>query len=744
MSNLERFEQFGPAWNRHPVMVFAGQSDTRVHTGEDYETRTLASIFTAEPTDKPKGGGAAFIPSSYNDYDGREHKAQRERGSFVTLTGDIDSGNHTLDRIETLVRAFAGGGAWLIYSSAHARPGDLRWRIILPLNEPVAFAAWHDAQNALFNFLEAAGIIVDRALDRAAQPVYLPNVPHHHVKSDTALRNQNGDPLFYQRRSTGSSSPGLEFEGGALGAGMAAIARRRAEDDRERARIRLDAEKRRTTRATHDDTGLIDGFNTATPVRLLLEQYGYQQSPRDSDDYRSPHQTGDTYATRVFDDHWVSLSSSDAGAGLGMTCASGCYGDAYDLFVHFEHQGDHRSAFRQIGKERRDARPAPADRANWPPDATVILDEDGDPLPLAKSETALPLIWYAENQPFLSGNWLIKNVLPAEAFCTIIGHPGCGKSFLALDLALHIAAGMKWQDRKVIRGLVLYIAAEGQRGQQNRVEAWKRYYEAQDVAFAMIPVAINLGARSEDLGKLYEVIEAACFIAGTPLVALVVDTLNRTFGGGDENGTDMSEYVANIGKVQETFRCTVIVVHHIPKNSETVSERGHGSLRGAIETSLVISADAESGIRTMLCKKQKDAEDGWKMLFKLNVIELGEDEDGDPVTSCVVVPVLPENAPQQIQAGPRLTATQRQALNELAATIEAKPVGIPSDFPPDMRGRMRGGRAGSRKEWQARWRAIAAGDKSAETAAATFRRAVTDLQNAGLVGAWNDFVWLVS
>ncbi|MFE8106929.1 AAA family ATPase [Sphingomonas melonis] len=368
-----------------------------------------------------------------------------------------------------------------------------------------------------------------------------------------------------------------------------------------------------------------------------------------------------------------------------------------------------------------------------------ILNKDN----AAPAPAPLPLIWFDENKPLLSGNWLIKNVLPAEAFCTIIGHPGCGKSFFALDLACHIAAGLKWQDRKVKQGLVLYIAAEGQRGQQNRVEAWKRHYEAQGLAFAMIPVAINLGARTEDLPKLFETIQAACAIAGVPLAALVIDTLNRTFGGGDENGTDMSEYVANIGKVQTTFGCTAIVVHHIPKNSETVSERGHGSLRGAIETSLVVSSDAESGLRTVLCKKQKDAEDGWKLNFKLKVIELGEDEDGDPVTSCVVVPADAAEASKPAAKGPRLNATQRQALNELQATLQAHRVGLPDDFPIERRGNMASGLVTSRKVFKDRWKAIAAGDKTDAVADATFRRVVTDLQNLGLVGAWNDFIWAV-
>jgi phage/plasmid primase-like uncharacterized protein len=139
---------------------------------------------------------------------------------------------------------------------------------------------------------------------------------------------------------------------------------------------------------------------------------------------------------------------------------------------------------------------------------------------LGAQETPLPLVWYQDITPVINGNWIVKNVIPAEAFATIIGHPGCGKSFGALDLGLHVAAGMPWQGRKVKQGLVIYLAAEGQRGQQNRVEAWRRHYGVEHLHFAMIPVAINLRDREADVPKLMETIHAAVARAGVPLALL--------------------------------------------------------------------------------------------------------------------------------------------------------------------------------------------------------------------------------
>lgn len=71
-----------------------------------------------------------------------------------------------------------------------------------------------------------------------------------------------------------------------------------------------------------------------------------------SSDWRSPYQSSGSYATRCYGDFWISLSGSDAGAELGAATASGHrYGDAFDLFVHFEHGGNFTNAIRTYAQE---------------------------------------------------------------------------------------------------------------------------------------------------------------------------------------------------------------------------------------------------------------------------------------------------------------------------------------------------------------------------------------------------------
>ena len=88
----------------------------------------------------------------------------------------------------------------------------------------------------------------------------------------------------------------------------------------------------------------LDAYNSAHTVAELLERYGYTQNGP-SVDWRSPFQSSGSYATRDFGDYWISLSESDDAQGIGTKTVNGHrYGDAFALFVHFEHGGNFKRA----------------------------------------------------------------------------------------------------------------------------------------------------------------------------------------------------------------------------------------------------------------------------------------------------------------------------------------------------------------------------------------------------------------
>lgn len=471
-------EDTAPAWTKYRVPVFRGLYDSKIETGEDYETRPLASFFDMPPWNKAKAAGPAFVPSLYHDYDAREHASQRQNGSFVTLTGDIDKGDHPLDAVVAVVAEFCGDAARLIYSSPHARPGDRRWRIIAPLAEPQPFDVWYDAQLAFFAFMEARGFAMDYALSRAAQPVFLPNVPLEHAKSGTPLRGEDGKPLYYITETTGTDAPGLAIGAGPVADGIAAIRQRRAEDDRLREKVRREAEARRAAKPRGDGASLMEDFNASNSVETMLEICGYEQSPRHPEDWRSQHQTGETYATRIIGSKWVSLSASDAAAGVGEKCAAGCFGDAYDLYVHYKHGGDHKAAYRALGQERRDAnvinfpQPEPPEWMNEAPaydeppewasgdntipsiDVEVLKPEEDAPLP----GIASPGDWSGSKPPerrFVVPGWIVRG-----AAGLLSGQEGVGKSLIAQQMSTCAAMGLPFLGLEIEQCNTIYITCE--------------------------------------------------------------------------------------------------------------------------------------------------------------------------------------------------------------------------------------------------------------------------------------------
>ncbi len=247
---------------------------------------------------------------------------------------------------------------------------------------------------------------------------------------------------------------------------------------------------------------------------------------------------------------------------------------------------------------------------------------------------ALPLEHFADLKASLSNAWLVRDWIVLEGLAAIYGSPGAGKSFLALDVALRIAAGWPVDGRSVKQSPVIYVVAEGQRGQRNRAVAFRDHHGIEgELPFAMIPCAVNLLDPNADLPRLIEAIEGAVARLGGHPGLIVLDTLAATFGGGDENGPAMSAYVNNMAKLRDHFGATILVVHHRPKDQLNDTLRGHGSLMGGLDTIIRVDGDA---MRLATTTKQKDGEAGQCIAFGLHGVTLGHDEEGHPVESAVV------------------------------------------------------------------------------------------------------------
>src|SRR5262249_52564081 len=226
------------------------------------------------------------------------------------------------------------------------------------------------------------------------------------------------------------------------------------------------------------------------------------------------------------------------------------------------------------------------------------------------------------------------DILPRIGLATVWGPPKCGKSFWIFDLAMHVALGWPYRGRKVQQGPVVYVTLEGGKGFTRRIEAFRRRFlgnRRDPVPFYLIRGTLDL---FKDHRELIAAIKAQMG-EHTP-VMVTIDTLNRSLGGAERSAEEMGKYVKAAHSLREAFECVVPIVHHC--GIDATRPRGHTSLAGAIDAQISVKRD-ELGNIIVKVELMKDGEEGTELASKLEVVEVGIDDEGNTLTSCVIVPI---------------------------------------------------------------------------------------------------------
>ena len=180
-------------------------------------------------------------------------------------------------------------------------------------------------------------------------------------------------------------------------------------------------------------------------------------------------------------------------------------------------------------------------------------------------------------------NWLIENVLQKETVVALFGAPKAGKSFVAVDMSSAIATGQEWHGQYVSQHPVVYLAGEGVMNISKRFLA---YGGVHDRDVNNMPLLMSSrGARlldDKDHSLLKDTIYEAEDNYGD-IGLIVVDTLARNFGGGNENSTeDMNAFIERIDDLKDTFKSTILIVHHTGHGLQTRT-RGSSVLPAAVD-----------------------------------------------------------------------------------------------------------------------------------------------------------------
>jgi KaiC/GvpD/RAD55 family RecA-like ATPase len=292
-----------------------------------------------------------------------------------------------------------------------------------------------------------------------------------------------------------------------------------------------------------------------------------------------------------------------------------------------------------------------------------------DPLSLSQQteKPRLALVWFASIDGVIALEFLVHDLLLASSLFVIYGESNSGKTFFILDLALAIAAGSTWRDRRVRKGLVIYIASEGASSVRNRVAAFRKVRSeiAAGLPFAIIPEAVNL-MDEVAANKLIATIRDAETESGEKVALVIFDTLARSLIGGDENSSqDMGIAVSMADRIRNETGSAVCFIHHSGKDASK-GARGSNALRCAVDTEILV--EGLNGPRTATVVKQRDLPSGQVYTFELEPVVIGESED-DPITSCVVRTSNASPTPQRKQPTGKNIAPAWEVLQKVEGEV---------------------------------------------------------------------------
>ncbi len=361
-----------------------------------------------------------------------------------------------------------------------------------------------------------------------------------------------------------------------------------------------------------------------------------------------------------------------------------------------------------------------AKQAGWKPETRQTITKH---VLLQKPSALIP---WSDLSKLQRRKYLIKHWLDEGALSVVYGASNSGKTFFALDIACHISLGWKWCEHNTKGGSVIYIAGEGAGGISERLESFRLHHNIGNYGeLYILRSALILSGEDADIDDFIDLLED---IPNKKLI--IVDTLARNMGAGDENSTkDMNEFVRQCDKLREATRAHVMIIHHTGKD-EGRGARGSSALKAAIDTEIAITQD--NGLIKSEIIKQRDGETGAYKHFTLTAYEVAKDEDGEPVFSCVLSETHVEEKKE------RLKGQAKQAYEVLCnLMLDAGVDSIPKAGMTqkkvvridDFKGHFL--KAG-----------ISSADKEADRIKA-FGRQKDALKNNGYIAEWDGYVWLL-
>ena len=412
--------------------------------------------------------------------------------------------------------------------------------------------------------------------------------------------------------------------------------------------------------------------------------------------------------------------------------------NAFDTFTLVNHGGDKAAALKDAGDNFLTFGDVSFNEA-------AKLARDGQKIaPLVDAPKIAPVFKLVSANELMSRSikhdWQIKGLFEHGNIGQIFGATGSGKSFVVLDMSYCIAAGLDYCGKPTKRGNVVYICGEGFDGLNRRLQALKGKYKA-DIG-ENIFISEKPGAFI-DIDVTIAVADAIKSIGDVSLV--IIDTLHRNMGGGNENSADdFGVVLRNIDTFLKPLGVTVMLIHH-SGHGETERSRGSSSIRAAMDFEYKTTLTADT--LTLTNTKMKDAGTPPPMAFDFVQVELGTDDDGEAITSAY----LDSKEGGAVQSGTksRLNARDDAILTSLNDAITSHGIEPSADIKAKF-----GGFDSLVGKYQkivhiGHWRKLAykvitiddGGSDPAQALRKSFKRTREKLQDAGYIVVAGNYAW---
>ncbi|UGY25374.1 AAA family ATPase [Bradyrhizobium septentrionale] len=366
----------------------------------------------------------------------------------------------------------------------------------------------------------------------------------------------------------------------------------------------------------------------------------------------------------------------------------------------------------------------------------VLPDQNA---PTAVAVQPLVMTLFDDAAQATNKRWIMKGLIARGETSSLIGPPGCGKSALEADLAVHCARQADFLGHRAKEKCgVLVLALERGDLYERRFAAYRQRDQVTGLPIAIVKTVVDL-LNPSCVDVIAVTLCDATRRLGHEVGLLIIDTYNKgiAIGGGDEDkAKDQNRVAAHLRKLHELANIHIALVGHTGKD-ESRGARGSNAHLGDVDLMVQISGD--SAVKTAKVTKANDQPEREIATFRMKPFVLGQDEDGDPI-DVVIIDVI-DSGPAAAMAKPakQLTNLEKAGLRELNECVADHVEPPPNDphCPP-------GSKGVALETWRGRLRQRSVIGKKGEKGERTqFMRIKDGLRDKGRIGIWDDYVWPV-